>query len=565
MSVATTRQAATAAASFASSRERLLARLVDACRSSDHLLQIHAQIVRQGLEQRQIVVSRLLCRCGALSLPISHAREVFDRVSAPNLCLWNTLLKLHAESSPLSCALDCFKSIQRRAEVRPDAFTFPPIFKACSAVGERRTGAALHGTVFRLGLEADLFVGTALIDFHGKCGDILSAGKLFSAMKSPNVVSWTAMIGALLIDRDLVSARKLFDEIPQKNSTTWNVMIDGCIKLGDLRVARQLFDEMPERGVVAFTSLIDGYAKAGDMAAAGLLFRSMNVKDFFSWSAMISGYSQNGQPGAAIRTFLDMLRRSEEVKPDAHVVVGLLSACTQLGCLSLARWADSMASRFLQADPRRRRRPHLTSALIDMNAKCGNLERAVTLFDELPERTLLNFCSMMQGYSFHGHGAAAVRLFERLQAEGLTPDAVTFTVVLAVCNYSGLTEQGRRFFSQMKDKFLISPSADHYACMVDMLAKAGSLREAYELVLCMKEEAHGGVWGAFLRGCCVFGEVKLGEIAAEKLFELEPGNGGNYVLLSNIYAAADRWEDVFKVRRRMREQGIRKVPGCSWV
>lgn len=552
------RLAATAAAS-PTRRDASVVSLIKACKSFDTLRQIHARIVRDGLEQDHLVVSQFLCLCGALGRSASYAREVFDRVAAPNLCLWNTLVKVHAESSSFPCALQCFKLMQRSAEARPDGFTFPPVLKSCAGAGALLAGACLHGAVLRLGLEADVFVGTALIDLYGKCREMPSAMKLFLSMKEPNVVSWTAMIGGHLSSGDLGSARALFDEMPLRNVATWNAMIDGCVKLGDLQSARELFNEMPERNVVSFTSLIDGYAKAGDMAAAESLFLRMGEKDVFSWSAMISGYAQNGQPNAAIKIFFDMKNR--KVNPDEHVIVGLLSACSQLGCLQVARWADSLVSRS-QVDLKR---PHVMAALIDMNAKCGDMARASALFEALPERSLRTYCSMMQGYSFHGHGAKAAEFFPRLLLEGLTPDDVTFTVLLAACNYAGLVDEGRRYFDQMKKKYGIAPTVDHHACMVDLLARAGRLAEAYELVQSMSEKPHAGVWGALLRGCCAYGDVELGELVAEKLFEIEPTNAGNYVLLSNIYAAANRWADVSEVRRRMRERGIRKIPGCSWI
>ena len=548
------RQAATAA-----SADVYLERLIKSCRSHNQLRQAHARIIRQGLEQDQYVISIFINRYGVLCRSSVYAQEVFNCVAEPNTCLWNTLVKVNSECSTFCRALTFLKLMRRREEVRPDGFTFPPVIKSCAAAEEWRVGASLHASVFRLGLDADVYVVTALVDFYGKCSDLTSARKLFLAMKAPNVVSFTAMISGYLRVGDLIAARALFAEVHHRNAATWNVMIGGCVKLGDLNGARELFDEMPERDFITFTTLIDGYAKAGDMVSAESLFRQLPHKDIFSWSAMISGYAQNGHPKDAIKLFLEMLQ--QKVNPDAHVFVGLLSACSQLGCTHLARWADTVVSQS-QANLLQ---PHIVAALIDMNAKCGNLDRARSLFEEMPRRTLLAYCSLMQGYSFHGHGAAAVELFRRLLAEGLMPDTIVFTVLLTACNYSSLVEEGKVFFNFMREKHRLTPSVDHYACMVDLLARSGSLEEAYQLILSMDEEPHAGVWGALLRGCCIHGAIQLGEIAADKLFLIEPANAGNYVLLSNIYAAADRWADVCEVRRRMRERGIKKVPGCSWV
>lgn len=367
------------------------------------------------------------------------------------------------------------------------------------------------------------------------------------------------MIVGYLSSGDLASARSLFDEMPKRNVVTWNAMIDGYVKSGDLVSARQFFDKMPERNAVSYTSLIDGYAKAGDLASARVLFEQLPERDVFSWSAMISGYAQNGQPGAALKIFLEMY--NQNIKPDEFVVVGLMSACSQLGSLTLAKWVDLYVTRS-SIDLSK---AHVLAALIDMNSKCGNMERAASLFESMPNKDLISYCSLMQGYSLHGAGDKAVGLFRQMLEEGLMPDSITFTVVLAACSRAGLVEEGRQYFDLMTNEHLIVPSPDHYACMVDLLGRAGRLTEAYELIRSMPVEPHAGAWGALLGACRLHGDISLGETIARKLFEIEPTNAGNYVLLSNIYAVADRWADVSELRTMMRGKGIRKVPGCTWI
>ncbi|KAK9289721.1 hypothetical protein L1049_007880 [Liquidambar formosana] len=200
-----------------------------------------------------------------------------------------------------------------------------------------------------------------------------------------------------------------------------------------------------------------------------------------------------------------------------------------------------------------------------MNAKCGNMERATKLFEEMPKRDIISYCSMIQGLSIHGHGAQAVGLFARMLNEGLTPDDVAFTVILIACSRAGLVEEGCHYFDCMRHQYSIVPSPDHYACMVDLLGRSGRLKAAYELIKSMPVEPHACAWGALLGACKLHCDIELGELVAGRLFELEPQNAGNYVLLSNIYAAADRWLDVSLVRYKMKERGIRKIPGCSWI
>lgn len=410
-------------------------------------------------------------------------------------------------------------------------------------------------------MDSDKFVRTALINFYGRCLQLDSARALFDTMCQPSVISWTALISGYLQLNDLMSARELFDRMPERTPVTWNVMIDGYVKNGDLASAHRLFDEMPEKDAVSYTSLINGFAKAGDMASARLFFDRMKNRDrdIFAWSAMISGYAQNGCPQDALHIFSEFKKTKR--KPDECIVVGLMSACSQLGNLPLAQRIDSyITTKSIDAKNSR-----ILTSLIDMNAKCGDMERAHFLFRSMPQRDIVSYCSMMQGYCLHGFGSKAVELFSQMLQEGLKPDSVAFTVVLSACSQAGLVEEGKKYFNMLRDRYSISPLVDHYACLVDLLGKAGRLGEAYELIKSLPVEPHVGAWGALLGACRLHCNIELGDVVAKRLFEMEPHNGGNFVSLSNIYANADRWGDVSEVRCMMNEKGVRKVPGCSWI
>lgn len=439
----------------------------------------------------------------------------------------------------------------------PDKYTFPLVIKACSHVLSVREGTAIHAAVIRWGVDEDVFVGTSLIDLYGKRKEISCARKVFDEMPERNVVSWTAMIVGYASVGDLAEAKTVFDLMPERSNVSWNALIGGLVKIGDLRSARQLFDEMPERNVVSYTTMIDGYAKVGDMTSARSLFEASPDRDVVAWSALISGYAQNGQPNEAVKIFSEMC--SKKVQPDEFILVSLMSACSQVGNLDLSNWVDSYLSRSHMDLSR----AHVIAALIDMNAKCGNMDRAAELFETMPNRDVVSYCSMIKGLSIHGHGRQAVSLFDRMLSEGLTPDEVAFTIVLTACSHVGLVEDGWRFFEAMQNVYAIVPSPEHYACMVDLLGRTGHLKSAYELLNSMPVEPHASAWGALLGACKLYSDIELGELVANRLFELEPQNAGSYVLLSNIYATADRWLDVSLVRSKMKERGLRKIPGCS--
>lgn len=447
----------------------------------------------------------------------------------------------------------------KRGEASPDKYTYPLVIRVCATERQARVGSALHGSAVRCGVHGDVYVETSLVDFYGKCNDILCARKVFDGMCERNVVSWTALVVGYIGVEDFLEAKKVFDEMPDRNLASWNAMIGGLVKAGDLRSARRMFDEMPEKNAVSFTVMIDGYAKAGDMASARFLFDQAPEIDTVAWSALISGYAQNGQPTEALKIFVEM--DSRKVKADEFIMSSLIAACSQLSSLELAKWVNC----YLCESSIDIRQSYVISALIDMNAKCGNMDRAITLFEEMPKRDLVSYCSLIQGLSIHGHGCQAVALFNRMIGEGLTPDNVAFTVILAACSRAGLVEEGLRFFESMQNTYSIAASHEHYSCMVDLLSRSGRLKEAYELIESMPLQPQPSVWGALLGGCKLHCNIELGKVVADKLFQLEPQNAGTYVLLSDIYAAADRWSEVFLLRNRMEEIGARKIRGCSWI
>lgn len=364
---------------------------------------------------------------------------------------------------------------------------------------------------------------------------------------------------AYVYSGDIAAARKLFDGMPRRNIVHWNAMVDGYVKCGDLDGARRLFDEMPERTAIACTSLIGGYAKAGKLETARSLFDKLEDRDVCSWSAMISGYAQNGYPGEALRIFYDF--REQGIYPDELLVVALMSACSQIGDITLAGLVEDYIAKYSI----NMKNIHVLSGLVNMNAKCGNLERANVLFESMPARDVFSYCSMMQGHCLHGSASKAVELFSRMLSEGLSPDDAVFTIVLTACSHAGLIDEGKKYFDMMKNIYSIVPSGEHYACLVSLLGRSGMLRDAYELIKSIPGKPHPGAWGALLGGCKLHGDIELGKIAANKLFEIEPENAGNYVSLSNIYANTDRWGDVSDVRAEMSVKGVSKIVGRTLV
>lgn len=304
------------------------------------------------------------------------------------------------------------------------------------------------------------------------------------------------------------------------------------------------------------------YAKCGDVELARKVFGEMceSERDLISYNAMVSCYAQNGLASKVLELYFE-IRESGRVRADAVTFVGVLSACANLGTRAVGREVE----RSICGNPDFSSNIFLKNALINMHARCGNLAKASEIFDTMQEKTLVSWTAIIAGYGAHGHGKRALELFERMLEAGVQPDGVVMVSVLSACSHSGLTDRGLEYFEKMERNFGIRRGPEHYACLVDLLGRAGRLDEAWGLIGSMPVAPDGGVWGALLGACKIHKNVRLGKLAFDHLVELEPTNVGYYVLLSNIYLDAGKLDDVARVRAMMKKRGLKKEPGCSYV
>ncbi|KAL6873848.1 hypothetical protein ACP4OV_013930 [Aristida adscensionis] len=337
-----------------------------------------------------------------------------------------------------------------------------------------------------------------------------------------------------------------------------NSLIGAYVACGDVGAARRVFDEMAVKDVISWTSIVVAYSRSGDMGSAEEVFRQCPVKDMVAWTAMVTGYAQNAMPMKALEVFEQMAAAGMDI--DEVSLTGAISACAQLGALRRAAWVHEIADRNGFG-----RNVVVGSGLVDMYAKCGLINEAHKVFDGMQEKNVYTYSSMIAGLASHGRANDAIALFkDMVRRAAVEPNHVTFIGVLTACSHAGMVKEGRYYFAQMKDKYGISPSADHYACMVDLLGRAGLVNEALDLAKSMTMEPHGGVWGALLGACRIHGNTEVAKVAAERLFQLEPEGIGNYVLLSNTLASAGEWGEVSKVRKLMRSRRLKKEPAISW-
>ncbi|KAK7263210.1 hypothetical protein RJT34_30797 [Clitoria ternatea] len=451
----------------------------------------------------------------------------------------------------------------------------------------------IHAALIRRNLDHHPILNFKLQRSYSSLGHLHHSVALFSRTQSPNVFLWTAIINAHshsgLFHLALSYYAQMLTHPVQPNAFTLSSLLKGCTlepartihshafkfgfasdlfvttglvdayaRGGDVMSAQKLFDTMPEKSLVSSTAMLTCYAKHGMLREARLLFEGMEKKDVVCWNVMIDGYAQHGCPNECLLLFRKML--GDKVRPNEITVLAVLSSCGQLGALESGRWLHSFVeNNGVGVNVR------VGTALVDMYCKCGSLGDARKVFDGIQRKDVVAWNSMIMGYGINGFSDEALKLFYEMCDIGMKPSDITFVAALTACAHSGLVNKGWEVFNLMKSRYKIEPKIEHFGCMVNLLGRAGCLQEAYDLVRSMGVEPDPVLWGTLLWACRIHNNVSLGEEIAEFLVDNNLASSGTYVLLSNMYAAAGKWEGVAKVRSLMKGSGVEKEPGCSSI
>eukprot|EP01018_Ginkgo_biloba_P008204 Gb_25654 [translate_table: standard] len=447
-----------------------------------------------------------------------------------------------------------------------DSITYASLLQVCADTKSLTEGKNIHTHMLASGSEKIYFLKTKLLNMYVSCGSFEDARHVFDKTSKRNVYSWNAMIRGYVTHGHYEKAVSLYDQMQrasvQPDYFTFPLVLKACAAHAALQQGKLIHTNIIRNGLESDdfvgNALISMYAKCRDIENARQVFDKMSGRDVVSWTAMIAGYAQNGYANEALKLFREM--QVAGLKADSVTLTSVIPACAQLGSLQQGKEIhDYLIKARFESDV------FVLSALIGMYAKCGNVEAGRQLFDRMHTRDVVLWNAMIDGYGMHGYGDEALAVFYRMQQVGMIPNDSTFVTVLSACSHAGLIDEGWRCFLCMSRDYGLTPNVKHYACMVDLLGRSGHLDEAKLFIKQMALEPDAIVWGALLSACRTFCNVELAESVAEHLFELEPENGGNYLLLSNIYAQAGKWDDAAKVRNIMKDKGLKKRPGCSWI
>ncbi|KAG0463674.1 hypothetical protein HPP92_019276 [Vanilla planifolia] len=485
---------------------------------------------------------------------------------------WNSRLRELAKGGLHLQVLALFRVMLLTPNPRPDAFSLPSALRSAAALSLPSVVSSFHCLAIKNGsYPGDPFVLSSLLSAYSclsllPLADVLlrQISSLGSLTPVPTlVVCYNSVISGHVFPSE--EAVSLFIQMRRSELPFNSITLLALIPVSPLSSVPLLHAVATVSGFGTVSAvancIITAYSKTGDVDLACRVFDEMpHPRELISWNALISAYAQNGVAHRVLDLFKKM-ERSGEAEPDPVTLVCVLSSCANLG----AKGFGLTIERIIEKHESFSSNIFLKNSLINFHARCGDLSRAGEMFDRMPEKSLISWTAMISGYGMHGFGEIALNVFERMLAEGFRPDGVLMVSVLSACSHSGLYKRGMRYFLSMKDVYGVQPRAEHYACMVDLMGRAGRLKDALELIHSMPVEPDGAVWGALLAACKVHKNVELGEMAFEHVAELEPTNVGYYVLLSNIYLAAGRLDGVARIRGLLKRRGLKKDPGCSYM
>ncbi|KAL2323511.1 hypothetical protein Fmac_027890 [Flemingia macrophylla] len=526
-------------------------------------MEIHGVVLKSNHFADVYVANALIAmytKCGRME----DAERVFESMFWRDYVSWNTLLSGLVQNELYNVALSYFRDMQDSGQ-KPDEVSVLNLIAVSGRLGSLLKGKEVHGYAIRNGLDSNMQIGNTLIDMYAKCSCVKYMGHAFGCMLVKDLVSWTTIIAGYAQNERHLEAINLFQKFQVEGMDVDPMMIgsvlQACSGLKSRNFIKEVHGYVLKRDladIMLQNAIVNVYGEVGHVDCARRVFESMKSKDIVSWTSMITCCVYNVLPVEALELFYCL--KQTNIQPDSIALISALSATASLSSLKKGKEIHGYLIRkgFFLEGP-------IANSLVDMYARCGTVQNSRKIFNSVKQRDLILWTSMINANGVHGCGTEAIALFKKMTDENVIPDHVTFLALLYACSHSGLLVEGKRFFEIMKYEYQLKPWPEHYACVVDLLSRSNSLEEAYNFVRKMPIKPSSEVWCALLGACRIHSNKELGDLAAKQLLQSDTENSGKYVLISNIFAAYGRWNDVEEVRLRMKGNGLKKKPGCSWI
>lgn len=553
-----------------SSSEQMLQRLgflLHLCAQSGTLsrgLRLHAALVKRGIDSDVFLSNHLInlyARCGRISV----ARQVFEVMRERNLVSWSLIISGCDKAGQSSAALELFSKMP----FLPNEYVYAGAISACGHLSALREGQQVHACSLKTGHAGITFVCNSLISLYMKCGRSDDAVVIFTGMPAPTLVSFNAMIAGFADDLQFQRSLDLFRIMNQRglrgDQFSLVPVFGALAAAGDVQAAAgaslhcMALKLGLDRTAFVGNAMLAMYSRSGSIREAERVFQLIEDKDTVSCNTFMAACSRCGDHAKALYVIRSMLE-GHGPEPDGFTLAGALAASAGLASV---RHGGEIHGRLLRSGA-----PidaAVCNALMNMYAKCGRIGCAESLFLLFPERNLISWNTMIAGLGSHGRGSRALQLFEEMQAAGVPPDSCSFSGLLAACSHSGKVEEALALFDSMEEQFGVIPGPEHLSSMVDLLGRAGRLKEAEDYLKASSFSKDHVAWGSLLASCRLHGELAVGRRVAERLLELRPPSSSPYVLLSSLYAVAGRWREAAGVRRLLKGSGLRKEPGHSLI
>ncbi|KAF5736140.1 pentatricopeptide repeat-containing protein [Tripterygium wilfordii] len=537
--------------------------VLSACSKMEAVLpgeSVHAFSVRRGIDLDLNVSNALLAFYSACH-EISSCFMLFQQMTSKDVVSWNTLISGCIHSGEPERVLPLLHQMQNDV-MKMDLVTLITILPTCGGSDNLKQGMVMHCYAIKTGYASDVSLANALISMYCKCGDLDSGRSLFEVMPERSVVSWNALITGFRYNNQPNKTMLFFSQMIKEDEKPDSVTLLNILPVCHTQSQGKSMHAFAVRAGILrdtplFTSLMVMYARFQNMKSCIVLFEVGKKEGVSLWNAFISLLVQMENAEKAVATFRDLLQMG--LKRDSITYLSLIAACVQLNDLNLA---DSVLAHVIREGFEKDLA--VSNAFVNLYARCGSILKAERMFECLLSKDAVSWSVMINSYGLHGDCEAALELFSQMQISGVRPNGITFLSLLSACSHAGLVDQGRVVFNSM-EKHGISPSLEHYACIVDLLGRTGHLNEAYETVKRLPCNPSVSLLESLLGACRNYGNIELGEKVAYMLFDMDSENPVPYVMLHNIYAAAGRWIDADNIRSYLEGRQLKKPPGFSLV